>query len=485
MSISASLSNALTGLTANARAAELVSNNVANATNPSYARRELQLGARVVGDTGQGVSVLGVDRIVDRALLSDRRMADAGTGWRASLLRFHTDFEAVIGTSSEIGSITGRVAALESALIEAASRPDSEARLANVGTALRQVASAFATASDNVQESRMRADHKIATEVAQLNDALARVQDMNVLIRSARSSGNDPTGLMDQRQQAIDLISKIVPIREIQRDHDQVALMTAGGATLLEGKASVFGFSAVNFITPDMTLASGALSGLTLNGRPVAIGVPPGAVDGGTLAANFAIRDGIGVAAQASLDAVARNLVTRFQDPAVDLTRAPGAPGLMTDGGVAFDALNEVGLSARLAMNAAADPDQGGALWRLRDGLGATVQGPPGNGALLSGLHGVLGQPRATASGPFASGLRSFAALTGDLASLTAAARINAETDLSFARARSDGLTELYLSQGVDTDQEMQKLLVIEQAYSANAKVVQTMDELIQILMGL
>ncbi|MGL5012147.1 MAG: FlgK family flagellar hook-associated protein, partial [Paracoccaceae bacterium] len=352
-------------------------------------------------------------------------------------------------------------------------------------TALKQVASAFASASDKVQESRQRADQKIGSEVAQLNDALARVQDMNVLIRSAKSSGTDPTGLMDQRQQAIDLISTIVPIREIQREHDQVALMTAGGATLLDGKASVFGFSTVNVITPDMTLGSGALSGLTLNGRPVAVGMPPGAVDGGTLAAHFAIRDKDGVAAQASLDAVARNLVTRLQDPALDATRLPGAPGLLTDGGAAFDPLNEVGISGRLTMNAAADPEQGGALWRLRDGLGAVTQGPPGDGSLLSAQHGALTDPRATLSGPFASGPRSFAALTGDLASLTAATRVNAETDLSFARARSDGLTELYLSQGVDTDQEMQKLLVIEQAYSANAKVIQTMDELIQILMGL
>jgi flagellar hook-associated protein 1 len=73
VSISASLNNALSGLTASARTAELISNNVANATNPAYARREIVLGARVVGDTGQGVSVVGVDRIVDRALLSDRR----------------------------------------------------------------------------------------------------------------------------------------------------------------------------------------------------------------------------------------------------------------------------------------------------------------------------------------------------------------------------------------------------------------------------
>ena len=485
MSISASLNNALSGLTANSRAAELVSSNVANATNPSYARREIVLGARVVGDTGQGVSVLGVDRIVDRALLSDRRVAEALTGGRSLRAAFHASFERVVGSNSDAGSLTGRITTFESALIEAASRPDSEARLANVASSLKQVTSAFSLASGSVQESRMRADRTIAAEVSQLNSALARVQEMNVLIRAAKSSGNDASALMDQRQQAVDQISSIVPIRELQRDHDQIALVTAGGATLLDGKASVFGFSAVNTITPDMTLASGALSGLTLNGRPVQIGVPPAAVDGGTLAAHFDVRDRLAIDAQASLDAVARNLVSRFQDPAVDLTRATGDAGLLTDAGAVFVTTNEVGLSARLQINAAANPDAGGALWRLRDGLGAVVQGPPGNGALLSQLHNAMTQPQATATGPFGSGARSFAVLAGDLSSLSAASRINAESDLSFAQARADTLREMQLSEGVDTDQEMQKLLVIEQAYSANAKVVQTMDELIQILMRL
>jgi flagellar hook-associated protein 1 len=485
MSISASLNNALSGLTASARAAELVSNNVANATNPSYARRELQLGARVIGATGQGVQVQGIDRVIDRALLSDRRMADADAAGRSAMLAFHSNMEQVIGSASDAGSLSGRVATFETALIEAASRPDSAARLANVATSLRQVTDGFARASDTVQDARMRADQRIGAEVKQLNSALARVQQMNVLIRSAQTSGNDASSLMDQRQQAIDQIAAIVPIREIGRDHGQIALVTAGGATLLDGKASVFGFTPVNLITPDMTIGSGALSGLTLNGRPQPMGTPPGAMDGGTLAAQFTIRDDLGVQAQARLDAVARNLVDRFADPAIDATRAPGAAGLLTDGGAAFDPLDEVGLSARLQINAAIDPNAGGAVWRLRDGLGATVPGPPGNNALLSTLHRAMTTPRNTATGPFAGGPRSFAVLTGDLTSLTASGRLAAETDTSFARARADSLTELQQAQGVDTDQELQKLLVIEQAYAANAKVVKTVDDLIQILMGL
>lgn len=485
MSISASLNSALSGLTANARAAELVSSNVANATNPSYARREILLGARVVGDTGQGVNVLGVDRIVNQSLLSDRRMAEAASAARQVSADFLAKFESAIGSNADAGSLTGRIASFESALIEAASRPEAEPRLANVANTLRQVTEAFAAASATVQEERQRADKAIAADVKQLNDALVRVRDMNVMIRATKANGSDPSALMDQRQQAIDLIAAIVPVRQISRDHDQIALITQGGATLIDGTASTFGFTSVNLITPDMTLSSGALSGLTLNGRPVQLGGGAGAVEGGTLAAHFDVRDRLAVAAQSNLDAVARDLVSRFQDPAVDATRAPGAPGLLTDAGSAFAVSNEVGLSARLAMNAAADPQQGGALWRLRDGLGAATSGPPGNGTLLTSLHGALTASMPVASGTLGNGLRSFAALAADLSALSAANRVSAEADLGFARARADTLQDQFLADGVDTDQEMQKLLIIEQAYSANAKVVQTMDELINILMGL
>jgi flagellar hook-associated protein 1 FlgK len=41
------------------------------------------------------------------------------------------------------------------------------------------------------------------------------------------------------------------------------------------------------------------------------------------------------------------------------------------------------------------------------------------------------------------------------------------------------------LSEGVDTDAELQKLLLIEQAYTANARVMQIADEMLKTLIGL
>lgn len=483
MSISSSLSSALSGLTASARAAELVSSNVANAMTDGYVRRDIQLVARQLGGTGQGVQVLGVSRSVDLVLMSDRRIAEAGASDRDARTAFLSGLESILGTSDSAGSLSGRISSLDSSLIEAASRPESEARLTNVLGSARALVDKITTASDAIQTARAGADDQIETQVNTLNDALSKVVEMNIQIRASTNSGRDPSALMDQRQQLIDQISSIVPLREVDRQYGMVALYTTGGAVLLDGKAAEFGFTPVGTVTPDMTLASGALSGLTMNGRQMETG-EASLLSGGSLIAQFAVRDELAPAAQTRLDALARDLVDRFADPALDTTLAPGAPGLFTDGGTAFLPANEVGLAQRLTLNAAVDPKQGGALWRLRDGIGATAPGPSGNSALLGALQTALSTARTPASG-FASGPRSFAALNADMLSGVATARLSADAESSFATARASALKQQELTNGVDTDAEMQKLLLIEQAYSANARVIQTVDDMIQTLLGL
>ncbi|NCO16388.1 MAG: flagellar hook-associated protein FlgK [Rhodobacteraceae bacterium CG2_30_10_405] len=485
MSIAIALSNALSGLTASARAAELVSANVANVMTEGYARRELVLATQSVGGAGRGVSVTGITRVVDQVLLSDRRVADAAVGDRATRADFFTRLEAALGTPDSATSLGARIADLDAALIEAASRPDSEARLANVLGAAQAIVTQIGSVASDIQAARATADNRIAAEVAQLNDALAQVADLNTAILTQNSAGRDGSALMDQRQQLIDQIAAIVPLREVARDHGQIALYTTGGAQLLDGHPAVFAFTPVGLITADMSLAAGSLSGLTLNGQPTATAGAASMIGGGALAAQFAVRDDLAPEAQARLDAVARDLVGRFADPALDATRAPGDPGLFTDVGAAFDPANEVGLAQRLMVSSLVDPAQGGALWRLRDGLGAAAVGPPGNSTLLTALQSALIAPRQPVSGGFMAGARSFSALATDLLSGVASARLGAEAEASFASAKADTLKQQELENGVDTDQEMQKLLLIEQAYSASAKVVQTVDDMIKILLGM
>ncbi|RYI34643.1 MAG: flagellar hook-associated protein FlgK, partial [Acetobacteraceae bacterium] len=373
MSVTSALAGALSGLAANSRQAEILSSNVANATTPGYARRQVSLGSAALAGFGQGVQVLGITRDVDKQLLGERRVAQAAGGDRDVRAEFLKRLEQTLGTADSEGSLAARLAAFDQALVEAAGRPESQSRLSNIATSAKSLMVGLAAATQDIQAARATADRRIGEEVGKLNSTLSRLQEVNVNLRSFSGAGRDISALLDERQQLVDQISSIVPVREIPRDLNQIALFTTGGAPLLEGSAAVVDFTTTHTITPEMTQALGGLSGITINGRPYDTAGSASPILGGSLGALFALRDDLAVGAQGKLDAVARDLVERFSATGIDPTLTPGAPGLFTDDGAAFDPLNEIGLAGRLTLNAAADPAQGGALFRLRDGLGSAA----------------------------------------------------------------------------------------------------------------
>lgn len=482
MGLSTSLANALSGLNAASRTAEVISSNVANAGTPAYARRQVNLSAISLGGTGGGVRLDSISRSVNMTLLNDRRLADAAVGYVEPRASFLDGIEQAIGVPGTSGSLSDRYASLESALVQAASRPDSDTRLQTVVTSAQDLAATLRNLSKTLEQARTDADNSISSQVDDLNESLGRIDTINADILAARSSGQDATALMDQRQQLVDHIATIVPVREYQRDNDQIALYTTGGAILLEGTPARIGFTGAGIVTADMSLASGALSGLTLNGQPVATGAGS-PLGGGSLGAQFAIRDDLAPRIQEQLDATARDLIERFQDPSVDPTLASGAPGLFTDAGSSFAAVDETGLAGRIAVNGLVDPLSGGATWRLRDGLGSAAPGNVGNANQLNALKAALTVERVPSSEHFTVLAQSAAGLGSSLLSEVSASHQSEVSHQAYSRARQSALSEQHLGEGVDTDAELQSLMQVEQAYAANARVIQTLGDMIDKLM--
>ena len=480
MSISSSLSNALSGLTAVSRSAELVSANLANATNPNYARREIELSARDGGTLSGGVTVNGVTRIVDQALLNDRRHADADVANAQTRSSFFQRIETTVGLPTEANSLSAKIAGLESSLIQAASQPASDTHLRSVITAGKTISDHLNMVSDDLQSLRMEADQSIAVEVETLNTKLGQIRDLNFDIARRGLGGHSTAALEDHRGALLDDVSRIVPLREVKSDNGQISLFTIGGTQLLSGQVSEITFDSTGLIMPHMTLSGGLLGGLEINGTAIDAAA---VFQGGSLAGHFEIRDELAVNAQQQLDAVARDLISRFESPSVDSTLLPGDAGFFTDAGAALDVLSETGLAGRLSINAAADPAQGGAAWRIRDGLNATVQGPAGNTDRLTAMTDALQDLKPTASGGFSASARSLNGLSADFLSELGRQKLETSSDVLFATTQQTGFRSAELENGVDTDQEMQKLLLIEQAYSANARVIQTIDEMIDALL--
>lgn len=483
MSLSGSLSSALSGLTAASRAVEIVSANVANAMTEGYAKRDLVLASQTVGGNGAGVKVVAVSRTVDERLLADQREAAANLAGSSAKAEAWRRIETAIGYPTEEGSLSARIDALEAALITAASRPEETVRLDRAVAAAVSVVDGIQTIASEIQDLRMEADADISRMVEELNGKLQQVETLNRQIFKMESTGQQTAALMDQRQQIVDRIAEIVPVRQVARNGNQIALYTSAGAALIDGPAARLDFQATGMIVPEMTAENGLLSGLKLNSQTLSLTSSSGSNDGGLLSAAFFVRDALTTEAQVNVDAMARDLIERFQDSSLDPTIATGAAGLFTDGGNAFDVVNEKGVSQRIAVNALVIPSAGGASWHLRDGLGATTPGASGNSELLTALAEQLSTSRSASTG-VSSGLpRSFSALASDLLSAVDAQLSGQESTEAFHSGRVQTLKDEIATNGVNTDEEMQKLLLIEQVYAANARVIQTVDMLMQQLL--
>ena len=209
MSISGALANALTGLTAAARAAEVVSSNISNAMTEGYGRRDVVLSSQNLGSSG-GVRVVGISRHVNSGTLAELRAASSALAQEEAANAFWSRLETVLGAPGEAGSLSTGLADLESALVSAAAMPGSDTRLSTVATQAAALADTFNTASDNVQSMREEADRSISSMVDRLNTLLGQVETLNKEMSSAINQGRDTAALEDDRQLVIDERTKRV-----------------------------------------------------------------------------------------------------------------------------------------------------------------------------------------------------------------------------------------------------------------------------------
>lgn len=473
MSLSASLSFASIGLGLTARRAELVASNVANANRPGYLQRALETGANGRPEVGRSVSP---------GLVALRREAEAKAGGADVSAAFHARLDAALGDPDEAGSLQDRISALEAALVSATNNPSGAIELGVVARTASDVVDGLRGLDDVVQAERQEADTRIGSQVRQLNADLQEVARLNAEIVRTRSSGGDPASILDRRGLLIDRINEAIPVRELARDHDTVALVAEGGALLLDGRASEIGFTPRAPITAGMDYPT-HLSGLTIDGREVPNSGAASPVRGGRLSALFDLRDVVAPEAQGRLDAMAAELIARSADTGADPTLT-GAPGLFTEAGSTLDPAGEAGLAGRITLNPLAEPGSP-ELWRLRDGFGAAAQGSGSDAGNLSRLSGILSAVAAPEMAGLGDGVGSVAGLAGRLKSMVSADRVAASQASEHFSAMAATRREARDGGAVDVDAEMRRLVEIEQAYAANARVVQAVSEMMDRLTGI
>lgn len=486
MSISGSFSNALSGLGVTSRLAEVASNNLANALTKGYARQSVDIGARELDGRGVGVRTLGVNRNSVPDLTASRRLADSDAAASQPQAEALSRLGVALGEATSDDGLFRRIETLEARLRGLAETPESEPRQIAVAEAAGDVASFLNGLSDTIATERQNADSLIASQVRTVNDNVAQIDDLNEKITRLEAGGRDVATLIDQRELLIDEVSSILPVRTLPQSNGNIFLTTAQGQFLLAEEPVELEFTRTPIITAGMTYdpaGAGALSGVTLNGLDLTPGATGSQVlKSGALFGNLKVRDEIAQDMNTQIDEFAADLIQRFESPAVDPTLNIGDPGLFTDNGSAYDPLVPEGLASRISLNAAVDRSQGGDVTLLRDGLNATAPGPAFSNTIPRAYVDALQQPVTSTITGISGDLSSFQMATG-LAEYTGELRSRTEIQSSVLISTREALAANEAREiGVDQDAELQSLIQIEQAFSANIQVIQTASRMLEEL---
>lgn len=469
MSLNAAFFAASSGLQITARGSQIVADNIANASTDGYVARRLTQSATVLGGTGVGVTATGISRHIPQVLLEDLRAARAQNARADVVSGFWRAQEQSLGSAGSPGALATELTTLETALLQASTTPESAAALIGVAQAAQNVTTAFHRMATDLETEKDRTNLAFAAEVDTLNSALASVSRLNSdIVRIAVTQG-DTSRLVEQRQALIDQIALSLPVKEIPREFGRSTLVAADGTVLVDREAVQF----------SLQLPADAPARLTFNGRTLTEG--HALVAEGRLGGFLEIRDRHIPAHQLGLDQLAHDLIRRFSGPQADPTLASNQPGLFQERQVPDLPQFAPSLAARVMVAPSIDPANPSGLWRLRDGMGAVAPGPVGSDTVLSSL---LAQLRAALPGDSNGTPRqSSFEKTATLAAEVATRRLSSESLQAQTSARAEGLSQRALSFGVDTDTEMQRLLLLERQYAANAKVIAAVDSMLQTLL--
>ena len=311
------LNAALSGLRVAQQQLNVISNNVSNVGTQGYTRKILPQSAQVINATGEIIGVLPetVVRNVDLNLSRDlwtQISAVSSLDVKASYMSNIQDFHGP--PDSEV-SIAAEIAQLRDAFSSLADIPDEGYLLQSVVDQAQTVAGKFNDFSNLVVQQRNDAQDDMVQSVANINDLLEQIAQLNGQIKGADNIGRSVAGLEDQRDEAIKALSEEIEISLFKRGDGVIVIQTRTGVQLADERAEeVFfdpGVASTSGYYPD----SSGVPGVYVGGDPathVASVDVTGTGLGGRLGGLIEVRDEIMPQYQAQIDELAHKLALRF-----------------------------------------------------------------------------------------------------------------------------------------------------------------------------
>jgi flagellar hook-associated protein 1 len=505
MNLDSALSIAGSGLAnVNAQLA-LVSQNVANASTPSYsAETSSQQDLTASGD-GMGVVTGPATITVNAELQAELMNQNATVSGLTTTQTALSAIDAVNGTpgqGSDLGSLLGDLEDQFSTLLN---DPDDATQQSQVVASATTLAQGINTLSNTYTAQRQTAENNIVSEVNTINQTLGTIGSMSNEIVAAQAAGQSTADLENQRNAQVSSLSQLISINTLVQSNGNMLITTSSGTELPTNVANPLSTSGAN-LEPGLYYPGGGVPAITLNGVDVT-----DQLQGGSLGANITLRDTTLPTYQGELDEFSQNLANQFAAQGLDLfTDASGNvpaagsgtpvqsgyvgfaseiqvnPAVQSDPSLVTDGTNAIAGSSTGASAFTPNPADGPSgfttlITRVLDyTFGADVQSgvaQPASNTTGLGPAGNLNAPYQ----PQATLAETAAALVGAESSDSDTATSQLDTAQTLQSTLQSTLTS---DTGVNMDTEMSDMIALQNAYGANAHVMSAVQSMFNTLLS-
>ena len=454
---------AKTALITQQKALDVTANNIANVNTEGYSRQRLNMEQNEPvyyegGTLSTGVQANRViQRVYDRFLAAQMAAAASQEGrWDAQLETLEKA-ELMFDDASGYG-LNGALNEFWRSWQEVANNPSGYTERAALLANAESLTMVFNKLSQDLTQVQADSDISITGTVADINSLTGEIAELNLKIAEVEAgslhSAND---FKDQRDLKLKELASLIDVNSFEDADGYLTVISSGGHTLVDRVSSWSlttnpngnGFQDVYWES-----SSGVQQNIT------------GDISTGKLKGWIEARD-----------TIIPDYLTRLDDMAVAMANGVNLQhnsGLDLNGAAGLDFFSPVTGAADITVNSLIQSDTS-----LVAAAAATENVPGGNSnaiALAEIQHQLLMSGNTATLGDFYNGLVS------DVGRFVAQAQVNGDHQSTVSLQLSTYREEV---SGVNMDEEMVNMVQFQSAYNAAAKLVGTVDEMLEALMAM
>ncbi len=440
------------GVLAYQTALSAISENVVNANNDGFARRQVTMTEAAAGSGPMylyrassafgGVQATQVTRVWDQYAASKAWSANSDNSQASTRSTIFSNVQDALNDGDS--GVGVKLTAVFTAASSLSANPTDSTLRQSMLYAMQDAAGSITTTASNLAELSTTTATQAQTAVSQVNDALSALTKVNLALMSSPQGTSGRAALEDQRDSIIGTITDKLGV-DVQLDTNGAATLRMndpGGPILVSSTSTVpanLALSVSSTGTLSMTMTSG--------GNTSAVSPTSGSLAGYADAANQI------AGRRQQMDSLAASFAQQMNTWNAQGTDNNGNPGANLMSGTDAASLTVTATDPNLI--AAAD---------------SSNTSPNGNLLTLTSLRGATGVEA------------TWKNIVNDQALKVQSAQTQAT---AASTAKDSAYSDLDDVSGVDLDTEAADLMRFQQAYSASAKIIQTARDTLQAVLDL